>query len=122
VVQRGGSPLVGKLSLFLNTSDQWRLLYQDGRTFIFGWEDPLRSGPKRFADMRLDLDQQAFASGSVTAPAAGPPRLAQAHEWWETFASPEPPPSLGGDEAEFNLLLFNLLGRESVQKQQRFWQ
>jgi tetratricopeptide (TPR) repeat protein len=123
VLQRSPSktPLAAKLALFLNSPEQWTLLYQDGRTFILGWEDSARGGTKRFADMRLDFDQKAFGADPDLAPPDGPSRLARAREWWEAYLTPDLPPSLGGEEADVNLLHFGLQSREPLYRQQILW-
>jgi len=64
--------------------EQWTLLYADGRTTIFGWDDPER--PARESPFRghsLDLDQLAFGPHAVRGPVGvqEPPQVPEA--WYE---------------------------------------
>ncbi|MBL8800102.1 MAG: hypothetical protein JNM56_39840, partial [Planctomycetia bacterium] len=66
------------LRRMLADADQWTLLYLDGRTAIFGWNDPQRRGSPRFTPLKLDLTTAAFGSSATQAPELGPGRAPRA--------------------------------------------
>lgn len=92
-----------KFQTFAN-SEEWALLYMDGRTVIAGWLDPdLHSGAGAkdpYEGMRLNLDREAFGPTAVPAPAERPVRPPQGREWYTELWDPTPIPTLDADYAQ----------------------
>lgn len=78
--------------------EEWTPLYQDGRTAIIGWGDPLRpSAADPFREYQVALDTAAFReSAAPRPPAAAPPVAAGA---WERYARGRGPRARAADEA-----------------------
>lgn len=86
---------------------QWTLVYRDGRTAIFSWDDPQKKGPpSRLTQARISDDLLAF--GPPTAPplterAAAP----EAWSWYERYLHPRQARPLAADEAGMHLQYFD---------------
>jgi hypothetical protein len=95
---------------------EWPLLYEDGRTLIFGWRDPQRpSQPDAFAGMAADLDRAAFhPADEQKAPTAWPGRPPQPPGWLDPFVKPRPPRSLDRDEASVYLMQFDAIAADGL--------
>jgi hypothetical protein len=80
---------------------QWTMLYGDGRTFIFGWNDPRQ--PPRFEASEFDLVRQAFATsadGADSELAHEMPPVPHAQEWWSWYVTSPTIRPLALDQAE----------------------
>jgi tetratricopeptide (TPR) repeat protein len=90
--------------------DQWSLLYADGRTCIYGWNDPARkSAVPSVRVPPINPAALAFGKEPVRAPAEGlePPGRPQSwwdvvkREWWDKYNKGPAPQPLAVDEAVF---------------------
>jgi hypothetical protein len=85
---------------------QWTLVYRDGRTAIFSWDDPqLKGPPRRLTRARISDDRLAFGPQTtppITERAPAPEALA----WYERFLHPRRARPLAADEAFMHLLYF----------------
>jgi len=99
------------LSLLYRHPEEWPLLYEDGRTVIFGWRDPERpQSSDAFAGLRLDLDWAAFhPADDKKAPKSWPGRPPRPPAWFDPFVKSRPARSLNRDEAAVYLLQFDTL-------------
>jgi hypothetical protein len=99
---------------FLNPgAPHWTLLYQDGRTTIFGWDPRTEAGAERFAAVKSDVKQAAFGpqqeqagrEGEAPAEPAKQPPLARS--WLGEYLVGQPPHPLEADEASAHLAAFD---------------
>ncbi len=88
------------LHLFLNDArGQWPLLYTDGHTTIFGWNDPAkRPAGDTFAGQHWDFNRLAFGPvpQEQQAPPEGLAEPPQRPDWWQHYlqGAPAPPTTL----------------------------
>lgn len=88
-------------------SDQWTLLYGDGRTLIFGLEEPGKS--RRFPEPRETFRKLAFSELPSGDQVAEKPESSQADGgFWRTYAFGRPGSSLASAKANFHLEHFRL--------------
>jgi hypothetical protein len=107
-LQREGPPLPFTNLLvaqnLLRDTHQWPLLYQDGRTAIFGWQDPLKH-ENPFAKVRLDMSPLAplptFPPNvpTVILEAGVPPVPTEPVSDWDLFLTGPVAPSLSSFES-----------------------
>ncbi len=118
------------LDRLLAAPREWPLLYLDGRTAIFAWNDPARSeSADAFASLRLDYPQQAFhppqerqaprQRRATFKPVAG--------QWWDlagwqdAFLKPPAPRPLETDEAAAYLKYFDVLAPQNFNRHAALW-
>jgi hypothetical protein len=106
--------LVRMIPLLLDTG-QWRLIYLDGRSAVFGWKDPAAAagGADPWAPYVYDTVGRAY--GAAT-PEPGPRKVPPdpVHEpAWGRYESGSPPRPLKVDEAEVHLSRFRMLAEPS---------
>lgn len=89
---------------------QWTLLYFDGWTSIFGWNDPQKQTTDRFASLRFDPTREAFGPEPTQAPRQGPSRPPEPRSWLDQYLAAPPPPDLDASYADMSLLYFPLAG------------
>src|SRR5260370_33184094 len=89
---------------------QWRLLYADGRTLIFGWNDPDNKSTSSYRSHALHFNSLAFgnASAAIMSPIAEPPREGS---WWDYLWRVPANPPLENDECK----LYQALWAHSLQ-------
>lgn len=108
-----GSQFNGKVAQLLQFPREWPLLYLDGRTAMFGWNDPaLGDKTDRFAATRFDPNPRAFGPNPDRAPAEGMPRPPRRADEWERYWQSPLPPSLDSDEAFADLLYFEAVKQQ----------
>jgi hypothetical protein len=89
--------------------DQWALVYIDGKTCIFRWNDPRKraAGPKV---PRLDPNTLAFGPRSTPLLVEGPDHAPQLQDIWTRFLHGPPAVPLAQEEAERYLDYFSIIG------------
>jgi hypothetical protein len=97
--------------------EEWPLLYLDGHTLIFGWQDPA-SGVDRFAGLRLKWDELLFQQAPILRPSRDP----EPRDWWEALAVPYPSRSLGTDTAVLHLSHFDARQPGQVRRHETAWE
>ena len=97
------------LPRFWTQADQWTMLYSDGRTSIFGWNDPAApAGAPSFRSEGVDFPAQAFGPRvppEDKAPEQAPPPP-RPRPVWEAFLQPPPARPLALDEANLYRVYF----------------
>ena len=86
-------------------SDEWTLLYGDGRTLIFGWEKAGKA--RRYPDQRELLMRQALVAPEATVAAKAPEAPEQRH-FWIDYALGRPRASLASSKATFHFEHYQL--------------
>lgn len=110
---------VGQLFRLLELSNELPLLYMDGRTAIFSWNDPENPDPKALADLKIDMRQLAFGPQADPAPGKRPERAAQTHPWYaELWQAPATRP-LDASQAQMALLYYEARERDIALQQER---
>lgn len=110
------APVVARL---LADPVQWTPLYLDGRSSVFGWNDPKKSAADQFAKLRFDLKPSTFGADTAAVPLQGPGRPPREWAWWERFTTPMPPRSLDSDAMGVDLLYFETIGRQWQQRHEQ---
>jgi hypothetical protein len=94
--------------------EQWKLLYLDGRTMIFGWKDPVRGAVDPFQGHEYDANALAF--GPKIPDSQRPPDQApdapQPQSAWQWYTNGLPPTPLAEDEAFAHLFHYELTARQ----------
>lgn len=112
---------------FWSDPPQWKMLYGDGRTMVFGWSDPERPGKDRFASAEFDPIPLAFAPDLKPA-AADDRELEEKHEsrdaatattWWAYYTKVPESRSPALDEAEM-LRDYFVVPQYRLQERQNF--
>jgi hypothetical protein len=104
----------------------WTLLYQDGRTTIFGWDDPQdAAGAGRFAPLKYDARRLAFGprpqGESVREGEAAGPRAPLIRSWLGDYLVGPPPHPLEADEATAHLAAFEGSRGRYAEFNQKVW-
>jgi tetratricopeptide (TPR) repeat protein len=104
--------------------EEWSLLYLDGRTAVFGWQDP--AVPERdnvLAGLQVDFIRRGFhPSASEQAPHESPRREAKPWQWWDAFFQPPEFRSLDTDEAAACLIAFEAEAPRLMQAKHKRWE
>jgi tetratricopeptide (TPR) repeat protein len=102
-------------------SRQWTLVYLDGHTVMFSWDDPQKQGPRsRLTQARVSDERQAFGSQKVP-PLTDRPAAPEALAWYERYLRPRQPRPLAGDEAALHLQYFDATISHYKQQGQESW-
>jgi tetratricopeptide (TPR) repeat protein len=106
LTRNGGNAL--KVGLVLTQKwQEWVLVYTDGQTSIFRWNDPRkRANPDAGLPRRFDPNPLAFGPEATRAPESGPTKAPERLEKWELFLYGTPPRPLDGDAARRYVLYF----------------
>jgi hypothetical protein len=84
-------------------SKQFTLVYLDGRTAIFSWDDPKKPGPQcRLTEKKISDDKLAFGPQSA-APVTDRPTAPESLAFYERFLHPRQARPLAADEAAMHL-------------------
>ncbi len=106
---------LGLLQGLLADPEQWPLLNVEGRTVVFGWQDP--DSPSSFQGQGVRLERLAFGPDVKAVPGnlqAGP---VEAPEWWSILLKGEKPRSPLASEATAYLAFFDA-SQQGVRKNQ----
>jgi tetratricopeptide (TPR) repeat protein len=96
----------------LNDWQQWPLIYLDGRTIIFRWQDPRHRGQQPLAAIpRMEPEIRAFGAAATLAPAKGPEKPPEPQDLWTRYAQGPPPLPLATDRAMRWLDYWNVISR-----------
>jgi hypothetical protein len=102
-------------------SRQWTLVYRDGHTVIFSWDDPQKKGPpSRLTQARISDERQAFGPQKEP-PLTDRPAAPEALAWYERYLRPRQPRPLAGDEAALHLQYFDATISHYKQHGQDSW-
>ena len=101
---------------------EWVPLFWQGRTLIFGWQDPAKRD-QHFAAMALAPTKIAFSfDESTTAPPARPERSPESYRWWHAWGKAQDVRSPEVDEASMALTIFDTLERRDAPvRKERAW-
>ncbi len=97
----------------LKDPDEWVLLYRDGKTAVFGWNDPdqrPRPAPGPFSDLRFDPKRLAFGNDARRAPEERPARAPRTYAWYTELWESAPPKALDGSLAQMDAMYFETQG------------
>jgi hypothetical protein len=102
-------------------SREWVPLFWQGRTVIFGWQDPAQP-QKRFTETSLRPAASAFSfKDPMTAPQVWPGRDPQPYFWWHAFYKTQDHRSTDVDEAGLALTFFDARSPHQVTALVRAW-
>jgi hypothetical protein len=94
-------------------SRRWAMVYNDGQTFIFGWNpepDPSTQSP--FQKSRLDVNELAFGKAAQPLEPRREPRPPQRGDWWDHYLKMLAPRPTGADEAHTYLKYYREIARQ----------